>query len=186
MIGSKKLVALCISRLNDYTCNEFIAAFGSRLAENNCALFVYGTCTDLYWNTMDESGEKTVFELIDYDSVDAMVFFDEKIKDKTVTNKLVEKSKAKNIPVVVIDGSYKDCSSVSFNYDSGFEMVVRHVIEEHGVKDVHFMGGIEGNDFSEVRLNCFKKVLADNNIPFNEDMVSYGQFWSEPAKRAAE
>ncbi|MDE7294755.1 MAG: GGDEF domain-containing protein [Oscillospiraceae bacterium] len=186
MIGSKKLIALCISRLNDYTCNEFIAAFGSRLAENNCALFVYGTCTDLYWNTMDESGEKTVFELIDYDRLDAMVFFDEKIKDKTVTNQLVQRSVEHNIPVICIDGQYDKCVNISFNYDSGFEKVVRHVIEEHKVRDVHFMGGIEGNDFSEVRLNCFKKVLEDNNIPFNEDMVSYGQFWSEPARMAAE
>lgn len=186
MIGSKKLVALCISRLNDYTCNEFIAAFGSRLAERGCVLFVYGTCTDLFWNTMDESGEKTVFELIDYDRLDAMVFFDEKIKDKTVTNQLVQRSVEHNIPVICIDGQYDKCINISFNYDSGFEKVVRHVVEEHKVRDVHFMGGIEGNDFSEVRLGCFKKVLEDNNIPFNEDMVSYGQFWSEPARMAAE
>lgn len=186
MIGSKKLVALCISRLNDYTCNEFIAALGKRLSEENCALFVYGTCTDLYWNTLDEQGEKTVFELIDYDRTDIMVFFDEKIKDKSVTRQLVKRSHEKNIPVIAIDGIYPGCTSVRFNYDSGFEKVVRHVIEDHKISDVHFMGGIEGNDFSEVRLDCFKKVLADNNIPFDESMVSYGQFWSEPARLAAE
>ena len=48
------------------------------------------------------------------------------------------------------------------------------------------MAGIKGNQFSEERLEVFKNVIEENGIPFSEDMVSYGDFWSRPAREATE
>ena len=72
--------------------------------------------------------------------------------------------------------AYENTINVCFNYEDGFENVVRHVIEEHGCRKLHMMAGLKDNDFSERRIDVFKKVLSENNIPFSNSMISYGEF----------
>ncbi|MBR5089390.1 MAG: SpoIIE family protein phosphatase, partial [Ruminiclostridium sp.] len=71
-------------------------------------------------------------------------------------------------------------------YEKGFESVVRHVIEDHAVRRPHFMAGQKDNKFSDDRINIFKKVIAENGIEFDESMLSYGEFWSLPARNATQ
>ena len=58
--------------------------------------------------------------------------------------------------------------------------MVRHVVEYHGMKEINFISGIEGDEISEQRLNIFKEVLDDNDILFEEDRIGYGEFWEGP------
>ncbi|MGN0436590.1 MAG: GGDEF domain-containing protein, partial [Wujia sp.] len=44
------------------------------------------------------------------------------------------------------------------------------------------IAGHEGNDFSETRLNCYKKVLKENGIEYDETRVGYGNFWEGPTR----
>ncbi|MBQ8614720.1 MAG: GGDEF domain-containing protein [Ruminiclostridium sp.] len=184
MLYGKKVVALCIAKISDETSIEFITALNKILAENDINLFVYATCEDLFWNTPGEKGEAGIFKLIDYNYIDAVVIFDEKIYDKEAIISIISAAKAADVPVISIGDSYKDCMSISFDYESGFEYVVRHVIDVHECKSLHFMAGVKGNDFSERRIDVFRKVLAEKNIPFSSDMVSYGDFWSIPTEAA--
>ncbi|MCR5292360.1 MAG: substrate-binding domain-containing protein [Eubacterium sp.] len=46
------------------------------------------------------------------------------------------------------------------------------------------MAGFKGNPFSIQREEVFKKILADNNIPFDDSMISYGEFWADPTREA--
>ena len=75
---------------------------------------------------------------------------------------------------------------ICHNYNSGFEQMVRHVIEEHGVRRVNMLAGFEGNELSDARLQVFKKVLQENGIPVEEERIGYGQFWDTPAQQEME
>ncbi|MBQ8928596.1 MAG: GGDEF domain-containing protein [Oscillospiraceae bacterium] len=186
MIGGRKVIALCMSRIHDMENSRFIAELNRRCAKAACSLFIYNINTDLYWDDSHPSAETAVFDLIDCDRTDAIILMDEKIKSRRISGNILDRAHAARVPVVVVDGPGEDCARVSFDYAQGFEHVVRHVIEHHGVRDVHFVAGIPGNPFSDARIDIFRKVLAENGIPFTEDMVSYGQFWAKPAKAAAE
>lgn len=72
------------------------------------------------------------------------------------------------------------------DYEAGFEQAVRHIIEYHGITDTAMIAGIEGKEHSEQRIMAYKKVLAENNLPFTDDMLSYGDYWSGPAQKAVE
>lgn len=186
MIGERKIAALCISRLNDDVSHETVTSLGAALAKMNCSLFVYSTTADLYWESSVDHGDSTVFRLADMNVIDALIIFSERIKNSAAVDELERRARECGKPVISIGSTGGRCYDIEFDYEAGFIAAVRHVIEYHKPKTVHFMAGINNNEFSDNRLNVFKEVLAENNIPFDDSMVSYGQFWSQPAIEATE
>lgn len=186
MIGNKKVIAMCVSRLHDTENNQFISVFNELLRKENCTLFIYNISTELSWNEKKLRAETHIFDLIDNDITDAVVIMNEKIKSDTVLEKIVEKSNSGNVPVIIVDGQHSGCSSVRFDYATGFEKMVRHVIEHHGVKKVKFMSGLKGNPFSDEREEIFKRVALENGIKVDSSMIHYGDFWAGPATEEAE
>lgn len=186
MFKGRRIISLCISRLNDVENGRFVAAVNKFANENNASLLIYGINADFYWKDEKNEAEVAVFNLIDYNITDVIILMCEKIKSRRITDMIVQRAKTNKIPVVVVDDNYPDCINICCDYQNGFEAVVRHVIEHHKVKRPHFMGGIPNNRFSDERQRVFEKVLAEKGIPFNESMVSYGYFWSKTALEAAE
>ena len=185
MINGKKIVALCTYRIHDSQVFTFITEFSNLLSKFDCRLFIYAINAEI-GNKCGFLAETSVFDLIPFDKVDAVVIMDEKIKSRETVRKIIDNAKKADVPAIVIDGDYDDVSTINFDYKKGFEAVVRHVIEDHKAMRPHFMAGKRNNKFSNERIEVFKKVLADNNIPFDDSMLSYGDFWSVPARAAAE
>lgn len=186
MLFGKKIIALCTARINDCFMGKFISVLNSRLHENGYALLVYAMNAELYWNEEEISTESSIYELINHEVTDAVVIMDERIKSRTVSQAIISRAKAHGVPVMTIDGKYDGVACVSFDYEKGFEKITRHVIEYHGVRKPHFMAGLRNNVFSDRRMEIFKKVIAENNIPFDESMISYGDFWGKPATEATQ
>lgn len=187
MIDVKKIIALCITKINEDASRKFITALNNSLPSEDCRLMVYATCSELFWNTPMESGESAVFDLLDFDAADIIVIFVEKIKNKQVINTILSRARAHGKPVITVDGIYNGTISAIFDYEAGFRSVVEHVIDVHKVKNPHMIAGIKGNDFSEQRVNVFAEVVKSRGISFDRDkMVSYGDFWADPAAKATE
>ena len=187
MIGKYKIAALCISRIFDDAVHEIVTELNKNIVPKGYRLIVFHTCSDLYWDTPSEKGEASVFELIDMRSIDVLMIADEMIKNKALIAKLIEKAQLFEVPVIALGGNYDDVINVGFDYESGFEDVVRHVVEHHGVRKLHFMAGVQGNDFSETRIDVFERVLRENGIRFDRNtMLSYGDFWQGPTAAATE
>ncbi|MBR4720107.1 MAG: GGDEF domain-containing protein [Lachnospiraceae bacterium] len=183
MVGDWKIAALCTSRIYDLQVHSFIVALNEQLQKYNYALWVYALNEDLYWEEDKYPAEASVFDYISYEHADVIIIMDEKIKSHSIAQKIISEAKSHEKPVLILDGHYDGCSSVRFDFAGGFESVVRHVIEDHGVRKPVFMGGFKGNPFSEERLAIFKKVIEENGITFDDGMVSYGEFWAIPARR---
>ena len=184
MINGKKLVALCTSRVYDPQIHGFIVRLNERLKEEGYALLIFAINSDIYWEEDRQATEKYVFDLIPYQYIDAVIIMDEKIKSHKIAKKVISCSSDYSIPVVVADGRYEGASSITYDYEKGFESVVRHIIEDHHIKRPHMMAGHPNNKFSDNRIDVFKKVLAENNIEFDNSMISYGHFWAEPCRLA--
>ena len=183
MINGKKIVALCTYRIYEAQEFAFLSELSRIMPDNNCFLFIY-TMNSEIGIANNDSPETEVFDLIPYDKVDVVVIMNEKIKTREVSQGIIDRANANNVPVIVVDGEYDNVSLVRYDYTGGFEKVVRHVIEEHDVKKPHFMAGHKNNIFSNERIEVFKKVLADNDMSFDDSMVSYGDFWALPCRAA--
>ncbi|WP_024866095.1 diguanylate cyclase [Butyrivibrio sp. FCS014] len=185
MIDGKKIVALCTYGIHDPQVFSFISDLNEKLRPRNSQLFIYTMNTELGSGGEFYMAESSVYDLVPYDRVDAVVIMAEKIKSPSVVQHIIDRCKEKDIPAIVIDGDFEDVSLVKFDYAKGFESVVRHMIEDHKVKRPHFMAGKRNNEFSDQRIEVFKKVIEENGIAFEESMISYGDFWSVPARLAA-
>ena len=53
---------------------------------------------------------------------------------------------------------------------------IEHLIKDHGVTNIGFVSGRLENADALERFNVYKKVLSENNIPYEEKKVAYGNF----------
>ncbi len=181
-----KLIALCTSRVYDTEVHSFIEVFNERIKHAGYHLLVFSLNADLYWNEDSISAECAVFDYIPYERVHSVILMDEKIKSHRVGERITKCAREAGKPVIVLDGAYEGCSDIRFDFASGFENIVKHVLEEHHVKRPHFMAGIKDSVFSEERLRIFREQLKAHGIPFDDSCVSYGEFWAAPARVATE
>lgn len=186
MMESVKVVAVCAAKIGDRACFEAVKAINDAMTEAGYHVFVYHTSSDFYWNTPNEEGEKAVFELIDYQYIDAVVILAGSFKNQEPVREIIEKAKEHRKPVICIDGYCQGAISVLPDYSTCFEKIVRHIIEYHGVRDVGFLAGMKENEYAKERLAIYRKVLKENGVDYDEDRVAYGDFWSEPARAAVE
>lgn len=180
MYQGSTIIALCIPKAYEHT--EFIAELNESLLEYGCRLVIYHTCSDLYWNTESDMVEKTVFDLIDFDIVDVIVVYEEFYHDKQAMQKVIARAELHKKPIITIGAVNSRHINIVLDDESGFELVVRHVIEEHHCVNPHFIAGFQGEYHSENRIKVFKRVLGENQISFSEDMLSYGDYWFEPVQ----
>lgn len=186
MFNGHKIIALCITKINDEKNVDLIYALNTAALKLGYRIFIYNSCSDFYWHNLNEEGEKRVYDLIDYSITDAVMIFDEAFKDTSVTDDIYRKANEHGVPVIYI-GTKKSCgTSYVFDYEAGFEKVVRHIIEEHGITDTAMIAGIKGDADSEKRVDVYKKVLKENNIPFDPNRLSYGDYWFGPTTTAVE
>lgn len=177
-------VGICLSKIQESFQTDFVKAVAKRAYEYGFKVVIYNSFTDLYYKDGYSVGEAKIFDVIDFDMLSGLILLPETIKDKDTVEELVRKAHEKNVFVVTADYRIDGCFNIVFNYRSAFEAIVRHVIEKHGCRTINMVAGIKGNDFSEERVSCFKKVLLEYGIEPEEDRILYGDFWSEPTERA--
>lgn len=186
MVDDKKVIAVCVAKIGDGGGYEYIEAMNPCLVQAGYRMMIYHTCSDFYWNTANEEGERAVFELIDFTITDAVVIIASTFKSRGPVERIIERAKENGKPVICIDGRFQDSILVLPDYATCFEEIVRHVVEYHGIRDVGFISGLKGNEYAEDRLSVYRKVLEENGIPYDEDKVMYGDFWIDPTKAAVQ
>lgn len=186
MIGNYKIVALCMSRIQENFSHDFIMTFRAVLKRAGYRLFVYNACSDLENDESKNSGQKYTFDLIDYSVIDALVVYEDRIRNRMVSDSIIAKGLQHGVPVVVLGDAHPGCINIASNDPLGMEKMVRHLIQDHAVRNLHFIAGIRGEHYSDERIAAFKRVLAENNIPYDDSMLSYGEYWAGPTEAAVE
>ena len=186
VIANRKIVAFCTARIHDTLNYDLLTTLNKQLNGTDTSIFVYNICSDNFWSEKIEFTECAVYNLIDYDIVDAIIIMDEQIKSRYITESIIKKAREHGKPVILVNGKYEGVPSIGFDFKYGFEAITRHVIEHHKARDVIFIGGIPGNSFSDEREKIFRKVLKENGVPFKDGMITYGYFFAEATQDAVE
>ena len=127
-------------------------------------------------------GESSVYFGHELSALDGAVIMGEGFQSEEIKLGVVKKLKSYGIPIVNIDDTADGCANIRYDDTTGMELVVRHVVEEHGCRVVDFISGFKGNRQSEERILAYKKVLEENGIPYEENRVGYGHFYMYAAE----
>ena len=137
-------------------------------------------------NQLKTCGEEAVFELIDYDRYDGVVFFEKSFSAQKSLGKKLERDIAEKCskPVVVIGNSTVFGDVFSGDHSRNIEQLTDHIIEQHGCELLYFLGGYQG---VATRTDIgFTNSLTKHGISVTDDNMIYGGFWRECADKLAE
>lgn len=181
MIGNKKVIGVCITKIHNRTRADFINRLHYIASFHNYKLIVFNSVVDFYYGDEDDAAAKSVYDLINYDLIDALIVLQDKFSNKEITAEIISRAKSHNIPVVITGESTDGCYCIKKEYTESFKKLIRHVICDHNARDTFFIAGRKENDeVSDLRIQCYKDVLAENNIPFDENNLDYGEYWNIP------
>lgn len=186
MIGKYKIIALMTCRIHDRDCHTFIDVLNKSFSGTDFRLFVYNCSPRLDEDIKENDPQTSVYEMFDASFADAVIVDSDHIGNTAVCEKIINRALGMKLPVISLGKCFDGCINISFEHHAGIEHIVEHLAEVHGISDFHMIAGVKGNSFSDKRIEAFKKALQKRNIPFNDGMVSYGDFWSGPATAAAE
>ncbi|MDE5992060.1 MAG: LacI family transcriptional regulator, partial [Oscillospiraceae bacterium] len=167
--------------------NSFVQSFADKCTELGLRVLWFQSLSNKYEGDAYDLGEINIFNLINFDKIDALVLMSITLIDKgSIAEELVAKAHEHGVPIIAIDGNIDSAYSISQAYEESLEEVIRHVITEHGAKDIKFIGAMKGNDCSDAREEVFRSVMAEYGLKVTEDSVDYGYFWWAEAANAVQ
>lgn len=183
MIGNQKIIGVCLTKINQRVRADFVTRLHMEATKRNYKLMVFNSVKDFYNDDAYDEGAKSIYNVINYDILDALIVFSETFYNVEILNAIINKAKTYNIPVISIGTVVDGCYSIVKEYTDAYKSLIRHIIKDHGITDTYFVAGLCSNDpESQVRLQCYKDVLNECGLPFSEEQVGYGEYWAVPTR----
>ena len=183
MAETRRLIGMCLSAPHREDRFQFIQAPNQYAVAQGFRLLIFNSSSDFYYtNNPDDEGERTVYQLIPYHMLSAMILFPEFLGEHPVMQEVAAKCREHGIPVISIDKEMEGCTMFSFAYADIFEQLCAHVTDVHHAKRLMMVAGLKGNSFSEARVAAFRKVLLERGLYYDDSLIGYGNFWDGPTR----
>ncbi len=184
MLNNKKVLGVCLTKIQDIGRSDYLNKLHCLAQESGYKLIVFNSFVDFYNKDAFDEGAKSVYSIINFDIVDVVAVIYDSFYSKSAIDEIIGNAKAHDVPVILINGSADGCWSINTDYSDALKSVMNHVIREHNAADTFFIAGNEDNDTeSEKRIRCYKEVLAENGLAFDESMIGYGNYWEGPTRK---
>lgn len=172
------VVALVSCGTDGFYNNPFVQSFVDNCAELGLRVLWFQSLSNKYDGDAYDAGEMNIFNLINFEIIDVLVLMSLTLVEKgSVREELAARAHEHGVPVISVDGEIDSAYSISQGYEEALDEVIRHVITEHGAKNIKFLGEMKGNDVSDAREEVFRSVMAEYGLEVTEDSVDYGYFW---------
>lgn len=183
MIGKYKLIAVCTTKIHDESCTNFLQELYRCTLNTDYKLLVFNSFYDFFNNDEFDAGASSVYSIINYDFLDAIIIDDKRFFDKSIIDHIVSEAHKRLIPVLLLSGQREGCFYLNRNPEAAFKELISHVIDVHGKKKLYFIAGNKDEPNSEYRLRCFRDVMEEHGLPCGDDTVFYGDYWDVPVIR---
>lgn len=131
------------------------------------------------------TGEEDVYSILGGINPDGVIIAGGSFYHSELVTEIENRLIALNIPSVALDYESKVLTTVVQDNCACFRMITEHFISEHGFRKIAFLSGPEGNIHTSGREEGYRKALAENGIEFDRNLVVYGDFWLDSAKKLA-
>lgn len=175
-------IGFLIDDLDKYFSNE--ACKGAELAARalNANLFIFpghyiGRPDSKYADKEYEYQYNSIFSLPSVRNVDIIY-----ILQGTICSRADEQMQRKflkglpDVPIVCLFSNFKGYQSVTFDNKSGLSRAISHLIDKHSCHSIGFVSGPVTNRDARERLEVYRSVLAEHNIPVDDKRIVYGDF----------
>lgn len=149
-------------------------------------LWFHTTSLEASQGTPHEIGENNIYNLINYENIDAIIMLTLTIRSDNVKKNIAKKAALHCVPIISLDENIEGAYNLTFDYNEGMRDIINHVIEVHGRKKLAFVRGDRDNTVSDQREAIFREVIASHGLQVDETLIGTGYFWYEAAERVFE
>lgn len=187
-VEKKKVIGFCTTVIQANERVNFISELYRCLDERYFKLMVFNSSTDFEVSALRDDGEKAIYSLINYDIIDYLIIDSLHFKNRVVMDGIIATAKAHNCPILLLhpDKERDDCILIKTDYEDSYKHVVRHLVEQHNIKDFYYIGGEQGEQETERRRKYIEEVLSETGLSLRKECVAYGHYYEEPAKYIVE
>lgn len=126
-------------------------------------------------------GEFNIFTLPDLKDFDGVILMANSFNMLEEVEYLTNKIKKAGIPAVSIEYDIDGFVSVATDNYAGMYDLAKHVIEEHGGRDILFIGGPKEHPESAERLRALTDAAAENGFIIPDENIKYADWSKDPA-----
>ncbi|MGN1339147.1 MAG: diguanylate cyclase domain-containing protein [Oscillospiraceae bacterium] len=185
MLNSSGLIGFCCSLINKEPVKPVIDNLAQLLKESGkYKMLVFQCFEDICVDDQNARGGASIFRLINYYMLDAMIIMPETIKDSSVIAEIAGNCRRNNVPLISVDGKVKGAFNISFGYGEAFGRIVEHLLSVHGCRRIKLVAGYKGNEFSQTRIDCCRQMMTRHGLTLTDSDIMYGDFWEAPTYEA--
>jgi diguanylate cyclase (GGDEF)-like protein len=184
--NKKKTIGVFISQVNDEYQSTLSKGIITRAKEldYNVAFFTnFGGFGQQAYDT----GELQIADLPDYEGLDGIIISSDVMFLHGLEEHYIENIKKRcHCPVVSVRKELKDFYNVLIDNNVVLDEIIRHFIEVHGFTRINFLSGQSDSINVNQRLENYKRILTEYNIPVEEDRIYYGDLWRHAGYNAVD
>lgn len=184
ILAMKKKVAILANGSN----YEILYRFEEALYESSKSLEV--DYFNFLWNKTPDNCHNgyngAIFKLPNLKKFDAVVIFNPGLNLAENIDYVYTKADVAHIPVISIGMEYPGFSYIGIDNYSGMKDLCTHLIEEHGVRNIHMIAGSRDNEDSNTRVRAVWDVLNEHGIGIDPNHVYYSDWLTSAAANYVE
>lgn len=181
----KYTIAVIASGIDEEYQQSILSGIHRYAAQHNVNIAHFIAFGGILANPNYDLGEYNIFELPNFSLFDGVILLSNTFSSDLI-DKICARIREADIPAVSIDKELEGMYYIGIHNASAMEQMTRHFITEHNVRRFNYISGPDGNSESVERLEAFQRVLAEYDIPFEEERLYHGSFRAKDGRRAVE
>lgn len=184
--NGRKTIGVFISQVNMEFQENLSRGISIRAKELNYNVAFF-TNFGGYGQDKYDQGEIKIADLPHYEELDGIILAPDTMAVEGLEQRIRDHIKRRShCPVVSVRKRIDEYYNVLVDNSIVLEDIIKHFIKDHGFTKLNFLAGPKGFPDSDKRLDCYKRVLTEFNIPIENERIYYGDFWKREGIKAVE
>lgn len=184
--NGRKTIGVFISQINSEYQERLSKGISIRAQELNYNVAFF-TNFESYGQGEYDLGELKIADLPSYEKLDGIIITPDIMTLEGLEKRIRDHIRNRtHCPVVSVRKKIDEYYNVLIDNNKVLEEIIRHFIVDHKMTRLNFLAGPKGISDSEERLDCYKRILKEYNIPIEEERIYYGDFWKDKGIDAVE
>lgn len=179
----KRKVAVIANGWNSDYLQCVIEGMRKCASENNIDLFIFISYTSSTDTDEENEGELNEYAIRYMDLFDGIIILSNDFT-REESSHFFTKLKDSNVPFISFEGSIEGFDSISTDNYTGLYELTEHMIKEHNVKNIVYIGGPAGNDEDTIRHQAISDALKNNGLELKPENSLHAN-WSYSLSRNA-
>lgn len=188
MLASKrKTIGVFINRTGFFFENTVYRVVQEQGRKRNMNVLVFATLghrdSENYYDLL----ERAMFAFAPVEKLDGLIITPDTYQMEGFQEQLYQMLYTRvSCPVVAIRDHNAPCDRVYTDEENAIRPLLKHLLDDHGYKRIHFLAGFEGHPDSEIRLKCYYDEMAKHDLPLPQNAVYYGTMWRSGGDKACD